>query len=108
MFDASRSNACSLTAGGAVARIVRVDGVALNLDSRRVTVEDRRGDALGDPLAGEADLLVQQRGLAVRDVAIRQADTQDSRWRDAGLAQGLPDGRAEAARQHALLDGHQQ
>jgi len=42
-------------------------------------VGDRRGDALGDPLGGEADLLVQQCGLAVRDIAIGQPNPQDSK-----------------------------
>jgi hypothetical protein len=34
-------------------------------------------DALGDPLGGEADLLVQERRRAVGDVAVGQADAQD-------------------------------
>ncbi len=51
---------------------------------------------------------MQQRGLAVRDVAIRQAHPQYSRDRRAGLVQGLPYSRAEAAGKYALLDGHEQ
>ena len=64
-------------------------------------------DALGDALGREADLVVQQRGRAVGDVAVGQADAQDPR-REAAVAQALPDGGAEAARQHALLDRHEQ
>src|SRR5262245_9536617 len=38
---------------------------------------DRGEDSLGDGFAGEADLLPQQRRLAVRHVPIRQADAHD-------------------------------
>ena len=43
----------------------------------------------------------------MRDVAVGQADAQDARS-EARVRQCLPDRRAEAAREHALLDGHQQ
>ena len=66
-------------------------------------------DARGDRLAGEADLGVQERGLAVRDVAVGQPDAQDPRHvRPPLVRQRLPDGGAEAAREHALLDRHEQ
>src|SRR5436305_448143 len=65
-------------------------------------VAHRALDALRDPLAGEADLGVQQRRLAVRDVAVGQPDAQHPRRR-AGIAQALQDRRAEAALQDALL-----
>src|SRR6516164_8916522 len=36
-------------------------------------------DSLGDPLAGEADFLVQQLGRAVGHISVRQADAEDPR-----------------------------
>src|ERR1700678_308045 len=80
---------------------------------RRATQLASIGDggehALGDTLAGEADLLVQERGLAVRDVAVGESDAHDPRaGSQAGVVERLPSRRAEAARQHALLNGHQQ
>ena len=57
---------------------------------------------------GEADLLVQQRGLAVRDVAVGQADAQDAR-RDAPASVSVSHtAAAEAAGEHALLDRDEQ
>src|SRR3712207_6576044 len=55
-------------------------------------VEDGGLDAGGDRLGGEADFLVQERGRAVGDVAVGQADAQDARGDRALLGEGLPDG----------------
>ena len=52
-------------------------GDASGVYGGRLAIEDRRRDAFGDPLAGEPDLLVQKRGLAVGDVAIGQPHAQD-------------------------------
>src|SRR5262249_1782566 len=76
-------------------------------DRRRVSIRDRRHDPLGDPGAGEPDPLMQQGRFAVRPVAVGQAPPQDPRRR-ARLVESLPHGRAEPAREHALLDRHQQ
>ena len=81
----------------------------LRLDGRQPRLLDRAGDraradaappsiALGDRLAGEADLLVQQRGLAVGHVAVGQADAQDPRHRHAGVVERLPDGASRSRR----------
>ena len=77
----------------------------------RLARTERRQHALGDGLAGEADLLAEQGRLAVRDVAVGQTDTQDAGALGAvgeGVLGVLEHGRAEAARQHVLLDRHQQ
>src|SRR5215210_6355133 len=47
---------------------------ALRRRERAARVHHRGLDALGDALGGEADLLVQERGRAVRDVAVGQSD----------------------------------
>jgi hypothetical protein len=57
-------------------------------------------------IAGEANLLVQQRRLAVCHEAVRQAHPEDAR-RGSCVVERLPDGRAEATGQSALLDRHQ-
>src|SRR2546430_11624885 len=61
-------------------------------------------DPLRDSVGREADLLVQQRRRAVRHVPVWEADAQDPRH-VAVLREELPDRRAEAAREHAFLDG---
>ncbi len=63
-------------------------------DVRRRAIEDRGLHALCYLLAGEADLRVQQGGLAVGHVAVRQADAQDphAAGGGAGVVEGLPDG----------------
>src|ERR1700760_590135 len=72
----------------------------------------RREYSIGHRLAGEADLGAQQIGLAVGDVAVRQADAEDPRplprtGRE-GVLEMLQHGGAEAAREDVLLDRHQQ
>ena len=69
---------------------------------------DRRQDPLGDARAGEADLLVEHRRRAVRHVAVGQADAQDARVDHVEVVERLPHAAAEAAREHALLDRHEQ
>ena len=63
-------------AGARWTRIARA-GAAQACATSRSEIAAR--DALGDALAGEADLLVQQRGLAVRHVAVGQPHAQDPR-----------------------------
>lgn len=62
-------------------------------DARGLAIEDRGPHALGDLLASEADLRVQQGRLAVGDVAVWQADAQDphAAGGGAGVVEGLPD-----------------
>src|SRR5580704_1928887 len=48
-------------------------------DVRRLAIEDRGPHARRYLLPGEADLRVQQRGLAVGHIAVGQADAQDPR-----------------------------
>src|SRR5947209_4674638 len=61
-------------------------------DRLRAAIQHRRLDALGDPLPGEADLLVQQGRLAMGDISVGQADSHDPRPTAdvARLVQGLP------------------
>ena len=58
--------------------------------------------------ARKADLLVQQRRLAVRHEAVGQTHAQDPRGRAPISLSVSHTADAEAARQHALLDGHEQ
>ena len=67
------------------------------------------GHPLGHRLGREPDLLAQQRRLAVRDVAVGQADAQHARAaQQVAVGEVLEHRRAEAAGQHVLLDRHDQ
>jgi hypothetical protein len=62
---------------------------------------ERGEDLLGDVLAGETDLLAQERGLPVRDVAVGKPDAEDAGAPVLACGEGvldvLEDGGAEAA-----------
>src|SRR4051794_16600835 len=76
---------------------------SLRAGERRARLGHRGLDALGDALAGVADLLVEKGGLAVRHVAVGEPDAQDAGRDGPGLRERLPHGGTEPAHQDALL-----
>ena len=73
---------------------------------------ERRQHPLGDRVAGEADLLADQRGLAVGDVAVGQPHAHHAGTLAPALGEGvlgvLEHAGTDASREHVLLDRDKQ